>query len=485
MMMSRALFTTIFVFVQCSALVFYPYPSYAQYQCAVDIDNDGTFTTVGEVLDCQGLYPDTLCPIDSANCTANPTTPQCPDGISTCDTLTEQCAVQYQQCLPYFAPAVPTIPSNDYFICQNTLGDTDFFATSLADCNANCSNDCISPTTPLSQIDYPNLHQCDDSGLLFTDETSCNTTCASPINRTCTIPDSYTCPLDSHRPCMEIDGSQQCSLHPCFDPDTTVTTPVQPPEGQDYVDDGVVDSLGNCTELQLIFNGKVSECKPAGISNAYKNCCSNEEEVYTDSVGASVEDTLTTEAIAAVAAAAAAGSAAAASAVASGATAAETATAAQTAVADSLTAAVDPTTLVIAIIVALIVSYVLQGCPPEEITTAQLADSDMCVLVGEYCHREVFGSCAQDTRRFCCFNSRLAKLIHVQGRPQLSTFPDGFGTVDAPNCRGFTPTEFQSLDFSKIDFTDYFDQLRTDTQEEINEKVLDGIEEYQDVLSNE
>ncbi|MRS03886.1 hypothetical protein EG832_11805, partial [bacterium] len=50
------------------------------------------------------------------------------------------------------------------------------------------------------------------------------------------------------------------------------------------------------------------------------------------------------------------------------------------------------------------------------------------------------------------------------GRPQLTTFgPDGaWGSPKSPNCRGFVPGEFETLDFAKIDMSEYFGELQKD-----------------------
>jgi hypothetical protein len=37
-----------------------------------------------------------------------------------------------------------------------------------------------------------------------------------------------------------------------------------------------------------------------------------------------------------------------------------------------------------------------------------------------------------------------------------------WGTPKNPNCKGFTPVEFQVLDFSKIDLKDFFGDLKLD-----------------------
>jgi conjugal transfer mating pair stabilization protein TraN len=56
----------------------------------------------------------------------------------------------------------------------------------------------------------------------------------------------------------------------------------------------------------------------------------------------------------------------------------------------------------------------------------------------------------------------MARIIQEQGRPQLTAFgPTGnWGSPDNPNCRGFTPEEFEALDFAKIDFSEYISVIQ-------------------------
>lgn len=93
-----------------------------------------------------------------------------------------------------------------------------------------------------------------------------------------------------------------------------------------------------------------------------------------------------------------------------------------------------------------------------------------CHYVGKYC-AEYWGPdcckvCVQMKKTFCCFTSPLARIIHEQGRPQLGI---GWGTPEAPNCRGFTTQEFQKLDFSKIDFSEWI-------EEEVKAKIAPSVE---------
>jgi len=66
----------------------------------------------------------------------------------------------------------------------------------------------------------------------------------------------------------------------------------------------------------------------------------------------------------------------------------------------------------------------------------------------------------------------MARIVQEQGRPQLKAFgpSGGWGTAENPNCRGFTPQEFQQLDFSRIDLTEYFG----DIQQNLSQKIQDA-----------
>lgn len=55
--------------------------------------------------------------------------------------------------------------------------------------------------------------------------------------------------------------------------------------------------------------------------------------------------------------------------------------------------------------------------------------------------------CVQDTKHYCSFNSVLAKIINMQGKPQLGLNPN--------DCTGLTVTQLGQLDFSAIDFTEF------------------------------
>ena len=99
----------------------------------------------------------------------------------------------------------------------------------------------------------------------------------------------------------------------------------------------------------------------------------------------------------------------------------------------------------------------LVKCKEDEKNLAKLNKQRLCHYVGEYCSKKKkFIGCLQWKKSYCCFNGILARIFNEQGRPQISK---GWGSGKHPDCRGFTPEEFQKLDFSKIDLTEFTNSL--------------------------
>ncbi|WP_187648755.1 conjugal transfer protein TraN [Nitrosophilus labii] len=106
------------------------------------------------------------------------------------------------------------------------------------------------------------------------------------------------------------------------------------------------------------------------------------------------------------------------------------------------------------------VFFGLIQCKDEEMKLAKLRNEDRCHYIGEYCSKEVelgfTEICVQHKQTYCCFNSKLARIINEQGRTQINK---NWGEPKNPNCKGFTPEEFQKLDFSKIDMSEFFNDV--------------------------
>jgi conjugal transfer mating pair stabilization protein TraN len=96
----------------------------------------------------------------------------------------------------------------------------------------------------------------------------------------------------------------------------------------------------------------------------------------------------------------------------------------------------------------------LTQCTFEEQQLGLNRQAKVCHLVGSYCsNKNVLGFCDSKKETYCCFNSKLARILQEQGRPQLGL---GWGSPETPDCRGLTPMEIQSLDFGKMDLSEFY-----------------------------
>jgi conjugal transfer mating pair stabilization protein TraN len=285
---------------------------------------------------------------------------------------------------------------------------------------------------------------------------------------------SYTCPLGDQLPCETpaAGGTPSCSAHSCLD---TGTTPiVEEPAMNDpgVPADGQVGADGNCLAQIEIFSGRAMRCRPPGLSDTFQNCCKDKGKIVKDGMGSSVASIGTKIA---VAKGVFTGMKAAYTAFQAGATASEAASAG----ANALIVGIDPTSIAISLAVNFMIEVLLVGCDQEDMETGMLRGSDMCHEVGTYCSSKILGVCVQKAKGHCCFNTRLGRIIQEQGRPQLIAFNEiGWGTPKNPYCRGFTPEEFQALDFSKMDLSEYYSDIEARTQSEVQIDMEDSINAY-------
>jgi conjugal transfer mating pair stabilization protein TraN len=97
----------------------------------------------------------------------------------------------------------------------------------------------------------------------------------------------------------------------------------------------------------------------------------------------------------------------------------------------------------------------LSSCSPEEKGLALKRDKGLCHKIGTYCETRdsITKTCLVKRTNFCCFNSKLARIFHEQGRSQLNI---DWGSSEFPNCRPLTLEELTKLDYSKFDMEELF-----------------------------
>ncbi len=442
-----------------------------QLACALDLNGDGNVSAQGETAACRSTAGGRLCPIAAQACTTAQTCPlderlACANGACT---LTGSC-----QTLPQTHTQTVELVSRDNAYAEITTSFTIIRTVSVSQHYSRAA--CVPGSTygwnanvlwvnrgchaRFDVTGESEAVQCSLTGARYATLSACTPACVQTAACTAAPP---VCPLGNHA-CLEVSaGNFQCSANPCVDLKATppVTTGL---DSRLYIDDGARDASGACLDQIMIFAGRNLECRPPGVETAFKNCCANRGKVLLDSTGSIAEAQLAGTAVvgawkvasAAWAAYQASGSAASAAAAGS----------------NAALVAFDPATLAASLVVMLVMDYLQNACDAMDMETGLLNGSGYCYETGRYCKTDwPFAGCIQHAKTFCCFNSKLARLIHEQGRPQLASF----NGVAANDCRGFLPEEFQYLDFSRIDLSDYTADLHTAPLSLVEEAISHGV----------
>ena len=101
--------------------------------------------------------------------------------------------------------------------------------------------------------------------------------------------------------------------------------------------------------------------------------------------------------------------------------------------------------------------------------------------VGSYCAQTLnlgfTEICLRKKKTFCCFSSKLARVVQEQARTQLFTLHT-WGTPERPLCRGFTPEEFQMIDWAGIDLSEFEREIEAQTSGEVTERMRQKLEDF-------
>ena len=100
----------------------------------------------------------------------------------------------------------------------------------------------------------------------------------------------------------------------------------------------------------------------------------------------------------------------------------------------------------------------LGNCSPEERELAEERNAGNTHYLGRYCSkRTLFGVCIRRSRAWCVFGSKLGRILQQQGRSQLGI---GWGS-----CRGLTVAEVESIDFERLDLSEFTQDLMDGSRE--------------------
>jgi len=103
--------------------------------------------------------------------------------------------------------------------------------------------------------------------------------------------------------------------------------------------------------------------------------------------------------------------------------------------------------------------YAGASCKENEAKLAAAQEKKLCHYVGSYCSKKtpLIGTCETTTKSYCCFTTKLSRVINEQGRAQLGI---GWGGAESPDCRGLTAQEMARLRFDQMDLSEISNDIQ-------------------------
>ena len=100
----------------------------------------------------------------------------------------------------------------------------------------------------------------------------------------------------------------------------------------------------------------------------------------------------------------------------------------------------------------------LANCSASERELAEERNAGNTHYLGKYCSKKIFfGICIRRSRAWCVFGSKLGRILQQQGRSQLGI---GWGS-----CRGLTVAEVESIEFERLDLSEFTQDLMDGSRE--------------------
>lgn len=121
----------------------------------------------------------------------------------------------------------------------------------------------------------------------------------------------------------------------------------------------------------------------------------------------------------------------------------------------SIVVTFDPVSFAIAI--ALMALQMWLACDQPDVITSLRNKAGLCHRVGSFCADDTPLGCVTKKESYCCYISKLAKIIAVQGKKQLNR---DWGDPKSPSCEGFLAQDIEKLDFSKMDLSEFYEEIK-------------------------
>lgn len=106
----------------------------------------------------------------------------------------------------------------------------------------------------------------------------------------------------------------------------------------------------------------------------------------------------------------------------------------------------------------------LYACDEQDVMTVQKNETLNCERLFKTCTSKFFwGSCKTYTTKYCCFDSPFARVFYKQAAIQFGEREgkDWKTYMQDHSCRGFLLTDIETIDFDRMDFTEFTNLLMT------------------------
>ena len=110
--------------------------------------------------------------------------------------------------------------------------------------------------------------------------------------------------------------------------------------------------------------------------------------------------------------------------------------------------------------IAKMVVQLIFACTEEEAKLNMLKEQKLCTNpgeIGDYCSASFLFGCIARKEAYCCFSSPFARIFQQQARPQLGM---NFGPPEIPSCEGLSVKQLSTLDFDKMDFSEWINMMK-------------------------
>jgi conjugal transfer mating pair stabilization protein TraN len=121
----------------------------------------------------------------------------------------------------------------------------------------------------------------------------------------------------------------------------------------------------------------------------------------------------------------------------------------------------------------------LAHCSMEAKKLHEAREQGVVVKVGRYCSGSEPFPCLEHSQVFCVFNSKLARIIQDKGRAEQLHID--FGSAKNPNCLGITPDQLKSIALDKIDFQDFYADIKAKNPDvnQIQKMINQHVQQFQ------